>query len=72
MYNGMDEGQQDLVFCILDKNLKTRTGADLINKAIAGCVPTFKVALANSYDKQKSKVDFNDTNVVRFPKVRWC
>ena len=56
----MDEWQQDLVFCILDKNLKTRTGADLINKAITGCVPTFKVALANSYDKQKGKVDFNE------------
>ena len=56
----MDEWQQDLVFCILDKNLKTRTGADLINKAIPKCVPTFKVALANSYDKQKSKVDFNE------------
>ena len=56
----MDEWQQDLVFCILDKNLKTRTGADLINKAISGCVPTFKVALANSYDKQKGKVDFNE------------
>ena len=56
----MDEWQQDLVFCILDKNLKTRTGADLINKAIPKCVPTFKVALANSYDKQKGKVDFNE------------
>ena len=55
----MEEWQQDLVFCILDKNLKTRTGADLINKAIPGCVPTFKVALANSYDKQKGKVNFN-------------
>jgi DNA ligase-1 len=57
--NDMEEWQKDLVFCILDKNLKTRTGADLINKAIPGCVPTFKVALANSYDKQKGKVDFN-------------
>jgi len=57
--NGMEDWQKDLVFCILDKNLKTRTGADLINKAIPGCVPTFKVALANSYDKQKGKVDFN-------------
>ena len=56
----MDEWQQDLVFCILDKNLKTRTGADLINKAIPKCIPTFKVALANSYDKQKGKVDFNE------------
>jgi len=58
--SGMEDWQKDLVFCILDKNLKTRTGADLINKAITGCVPTFKVALANSYDKQKSKVDFNE------------
>ena len=56
---GMEDWQKDLVFCILDKNLKTRTGADLINKAIPKCVPTFKVALANSYDKQKGKVDFN-------------
>ena len=56
----MEDWQKDLVFCILDKNLKTRTGADLINKAIPKCVPTFKVALANSYDKQKSKVDFNE------------
>jgi len=58
----MEEWQQDLVFCILDKNLKTRTGADLINKAIPKCVPTFKVALANSYDKQKGKVNF-DTQI---------
>ena len=50
---------EELIYSIIDKNLKTRTGADLINKAITGCVPTFKVALANSYDKQKSKVDFN-------------
>ena len=50
---------KELIYCIIDKNLKTRTGADLINKAIPGCVPTFKVALANSYDKQKGKVNFN-------------
>tara|TARA_R110002153_G_scaffold95192_1_gene228924 strand:+ start:150 stop:1457 length:1308 start_codon:yes stop_codon:yes gene_type:complete len=50
---------EDLILCILDKNLKTRTGADLINKAIPKCVPTFKVALANSYDKQKDKVNFD-------------
>jgi len=53
------EEYKELVYCIIDKNLKTRTGADLINKAIPGCVPTFKVVLANSYDKQKKKVDFN-------------
>ena len=52
-------GCEELIHCVIDKNLKTRTGADLINKAIPGCVPTFKVALANSYDKQKGKVNFN-------------
>ena len=50
---------EELIYSLIDKNLKTRTGADLINKAIPGCVPTFKVALANSYDKQKDKVNFN-------------
>jgi len=49
---------EELIYSLIDKNLKTRTGADLINKAIPGCVPTFKVALANSYDKQKGKVNF--------------
>ena len=50
---------EDLIYCVVDKNLKTRTGADLINKAIPKCIPTFKVALANSYDKQKGKVNFD-------------
>ena len=40
----------ELIYSLIDKNLKTRTGADLINKAIPGCVPTFKVALANKYE----------------------
>ena len=52
-------GHEELIYNILDKNLKTRTGADLINKAIPKCVPTFKVALANPYDKHKKKVDFD-------------
>ena len=53
------EEYRELIYCIIDKNLKTRTGADLINKAIPKCIPTFKVALANSYDKQKGKVNFD-------------
>ena len=39
------EEYKELIYCVIDKNLKTRTGADLINKAIPGCVPTFKVVL---------------------------
>ena len=60
MVNGFISSHQeheDLIFNILDKNLKTRTESS-INKAIPGLVPEFKVALAQPYDKQAKKVDF--------------
>ena len=47
----------ELIYNILDKNLKTRTESS-INKAIPGLVPEFKVALAQPYDKQAKKVNF--------------
>lgn len=52
------EGHKYLFYRVLDKNLKARVGGSLINKAIPNCVPDFKVALANPYDNQKSKVSF--------------
>lgn len=49
----------DLIYNIIDRNLKTRSTASMINKIIPGCVPTFDVALASAYDdKTKKKVDF--------------
>lgn len=49
----------DLIYNIIDRNLKTRSTASMINKIIPGCVPTFDVALATTYDeKTKKKVDF--------------
>ena len=42
---------EELIWNILDKDLKTRTGASLINKAIPGLIPQFKVALAEAIDK---------------------
>ena len=48
---------KELFWCIIDKNLKTRTDSS-INKAIPGLVPEFKVALAQPYDKQAKKVNF--------------
>jgi DNA ligase-1 len=38
----------DLIYNILDKDLKTRTAASLINKAIPYLIPQFKVALAET------------------------
>lgn len=49
----------DLIYNIIDRNLKTRSTASMINKIIPGCIPTFDVALASTYDeKTKKKVDF--------------
>jgi len=39
---------QELIYNILDKDLKTRANTSLINKAIPNCIPTFDVALAES------------------------
>lgn len=49
----------DLIYNIIDRNLKTRSTTSMINKIIPGCIPTFDVALASTYDeKTKKKVDF--------------
>jgi DNA ligase-1 len=50
---------KDLLYLILDRNLKIRASVKLINKALPGLIPTFNVALANKYDeKTKKKVSF--------------
>jgi len=51
-------GYEDLIYNVLDKDLKTRTGAKVINKAFPGLIPEFNVALAKEYD---GKCDWNDT-----------
>jgi len=47
----------DLIYKIIDKDLGIRVGDSIINKAIPGLIPTFKVALAKEYD---DKCDWND------------
>jgi DNA ligase-1 len=43
---------EDMIYRILDKDLKCRTGATLVNKIYPGLIPEFKVALAEDYFKQ--------------------
>ncbi|HJM16298.1 MAG TPA: hypothetical protein QF851_02465, partial [Flavobacteriales bacterium] len=51
---------EDLIYNIIDRNLKTRSTASMINKVVPGLVPTFDVALAATYDeKTKKKVDID-------------
>ena len=50
---------KEILYLILERNLKIRVSVKLINKAIPNLIPTFNVALANKYDdKTKKKVDF--------------
>ena len=46
----MNEEYEDLIYNVIDKDLKTRTGAKVINKAFPGLIPEFNVALAQNYE----------------------
>ena len=48
---------EDLIYNILDKDLKTRTGAKVINKAFPNLIPEFNVALAKEYEPGKCNWD---------------
>ncbi|NDB59960.1 hypothetical protein EB001_16150 [bacterium] len=49
---------EDLIHCIIDKDLKTRAGDKIINKAIKDHIPEFSVALADKYEPKL--VDWKD------------
>lgn len=56
-----NKNYEDLIWNIIDRNLKTRSTTSTINKVVPGLIPTFDVALANAYnDKTAKKVDWND------------
>lgn len=48
----------DLIYQIIDRNLKTRATDTLINSVMPGTVPTFDVALAEKFSTGEKKVDF--------------
>ncbi len=49
---------EELIYCIIDKDLKTRAGDKIINKAIPNHIPEFSVALADKYEPKL--VDWKD------------
>jgi DNA ligase-1 len=44
------QDHEELIYCIIDKDLKTRAGDKIINKAIPDHIPEFSVALADKYE----------------------
>lgn len=53
-----NDEHEELILCIIDKDLKTRAGDKIINKAIPDHIPEFSVALADKFDP--NIVDWND------------
>jgi len=52
---------EELIFNVIDRNIKTRSTTSMINKIVPGLIPTFDVALADTYkDSTKKKVNFKE------------
>ncbi len=51
--SSLPEQYHDLIYRIIDRDLKIRANGRSINKVIPGCIPTFKVALANNYSPKR-------------------
>ena len=51
--SNLDSKYHDLIYRIIDRDLKIRANGRSINKVIPGCLPTFKVALANNYSPKR-------------------
>lgn len=51
---------EELICNIIDKDLRCRIGASLINQVFPKLIPQFKVALAQEYEDYKHKIDFEN------------
>ena len=49
---------EELIYNIIDKDLRCRISDKLINKAFPNLIPSFKVALSEKYSDYKDKTDF--------------
>lgn len=59
----------ELIYTILDKNLEMRADVKSINKAIPFLIPEFNVALAESFDKYVSKIDWENDSYFAMRKL---
>jgi DNA ligase 1 len=55
-----NEDYRDLVYNIIDRNLKTRLDVKSVNKVFKDCIPTFNVTLAKNYKDHAKSVDFEN------------
>lgn len=60
--NGFIEKNQEfseVIYDVIDRNIKTRATATLINSVLPDTVPTFDVALAEKFEASDKKIDFS-------------
>jgi len=56
---------KNLIYCIIDKDLKTRTNEKLINKAFKNLIPEFEVALAENFSPKFADFEKEDWYVAQ-------
>jgi DNA ligase-1 len=61
----LNSEHKELIFNIIDKDLKCRVGESLINKAVPGTVPTFDVALAEKFEPEMVNFETEEWYVSR-------
>jgi len=66
-----NEEHTQLIYNILDRNLKTRTDAKLLNRVFPKVIPTFEVALAKTY-KADMNLDFKKDTWLASHKLDGC
>jgi DNA ligase-1 len=49
----------EIIYDVIDRNLKTRATTSLINKVMPGTVPTFDVALAEKFEGNEKRINFD-------------
>jgi DNA ligase-1 len=49
---GRNAEHEELIYSIIDKDLKTRTAEKVINKAVPGLIPEFEVALSEKFEEK--------------------
>lgn len=68
----LPENVRDVLYNILDKNLKIRMDAKSINKVIPDLIPIFEVSLCNVYFERQHKVDFQKDMWLASRKLDGC
>jgi DNA ligase 1 len=63
---------EDVIYKIIDKDLECRIGDKIINDVYPRLIPTFNVALANSYEDVKNKIDLVKEDYYSAKKIDGC